>query len=126
MAKTKNMAFCANATATCSNCKSTYILDMAQESIVLDICGNCHPVYTGQEVLVDVDGRIERFNKKASKVVAYTSKKAKKAKARKVKQNLVDLSPKESKTDTQQVDAKPETSNQPQETQETQKPTESN
>lgn len=118
MAKSIKIAFCANAIATCSNCKSTYTLDMAQESIVLDICGNCHPVYTGQEVLVDVDGRIERFNKKASKVIAYTSKKAKKAKARKTKQSLVDLSSKESKIDAQQSKSKLEAEGQSQKIQE--------
>lgn len=30
----------------------------------VDICSNCHPLYTGKEKLVDTEGRIDRFKKK--------------------------------------------------------------
>ena len=32
--------------------------------IRLDICGACHPFFTGQERLVDTAGRVERFRKR--------------------------------------------------------------
>lgn len=33
----------------------------------LDICSACHPFFTGQQKLVDTEGRVERFRKKYSK-----------------------------------------------------------
>ncbi|PCI25238.1 MAG: 50S ribosomal protein L31 [SAR324 cluster bacterium] len=38
--------------------------------IKLDVCSNCHPIYTGKEKLMDTAGRIERFKKKYQKVEA--------------------------------------------------------
>jgi len=32
--------------------------------IGVEICGVCHPFYTGQQKFVDTAGRIERFQKK--------------------------------------------------------------
>ena len=32
--------------------------------IVTEICSQCHPVFTGQQKLIDTAGRIERFRKK--------------------------------------------------------------
>ena len=33
-------------------------------SVKLEICSQCHPLYTGKEKMVDTAGRIERFKKK--------------------------------------------------------------
>lgn len=30
----------------------------------IEICSNCHPLYTGKEKLVDTEGRIDRFKNK--------------------------------------------------------------
>ena len=38
-------------------------------NITVEICNNCHPFYTGQQKILDAEGRIERFNKR------YESKK---------------------------------------------------
>ncbi len=51
-------------TATCScgnviKTKSTRGSDMH-----LDVCGACHPFYTGKQKVVDTAGRIDRFNKR--------------------------------------------------------------
>ena len=35
--------------------------------VKLEICSQCHPMYTGKEKLVDTEGRIERFRKKYNK-----------------------------------------------------------
>ena len=34
------------------------------ESIRVDICSACHPFYTGKQKLLDMAGRVEKFNKK--------------------------------------------------------------
>ena len=33
----------------------------------VEICSNCHPFYTGKQKLVDTGGRVDRFNRRASK-----------------------------------------------------------
>jgi large subunit ribosomal protein L31 len=32
--------------------------------ISVDVCGACHPFYTGKQRLVDTAGRIDRFRRK--------------------------------------------------------------
>ena len=34
------------------------------ENITVEICSNCHPFYTGQQKILDSEGRVERFNKR--------------------------------------------------------------
>lgn len=78
------------ATAKCTNCESVYTLGMTVEHIEVEICGNCHPFYTGQETLIDTAGRIEKFQARLAKSAEQTAKK-KKTKARKSIQTLADL-----------------------------------
>lgn len=33
----------------------------------VEICSSCHPFYTGQQKIVDTEGRVERFNRKYGK-----------------------------------------------------------
>jgi len=35
--------------------------------IRVEICSNCHPFFTGRQKLVDTEGRVDRFQKKAAK-----------------------------------------------------------
>lgn len=35
-----------------------------QENITVEICNNCHPFYTGNQKIVDTEGRIEKFKKR--------------------------------------------------------------
>ena len=35
-----------------------------RKDIKVEICGNCHPFYTGKQKLIDTGGRVDRFNKK--------------------------------------------------------------
>ena len=39
------------------------------ENITVEICNNCHPFYTGNQRIMDTEGRVERFKKR------YESKK---------------------------------------------------
>ena len=34
------------------------------DNITVEICSNCHPFYTGQQKILDSEGRVERFNKR--------------------------------------------------------------
>ncbi|MBT0727740.1 50S ribosomal protein L31 [Rosenbergiella australiborealis] len=37
-----------------------------RQPLNLDVCGNCHPFYTGKQRVVDTGGRVDRFNKRFS------------------------------------------------------------
>jgi len=45
----------------------TEILSTKGEEVLVDICSNCHPFYTGKQRFVDTAGRIDRFRKKYAK-----------------------------------------------------------
>ncbi len=34
------------------------------EDLTVEICNNCHPFYTGNQKIVDTEGRIEKFKKR--------------------------------------------------------------
>ena len=34
------------------------------DNITVEICNKCHPFYTGQQKILDSEGRVERFNKR--------------------------------------------------------------
>jgi hypothetical protein len=38
-----------------------------QENIKVEICANCHPMWTGKHKLMDTEGRVERFMNKYKK-----------------------------------------------------------
>lgn len=73
-------------TVTCA-CGYTFKTRSTKPEIRLDICGNCHPYFTGKQKFVDTAGRIERFIKKYGEkfVPAARQKKVKKEKVEKVK-----------------------------------------
>lgn len=68
-----------NATVSCA-CGNTFTVGAAKDKIQIEICGKCHPFYTGEMRFVDTMGRVERFQTKQKKAVTsgYISKKKKK------------------------------------------------
>jgi len=36
----------------------------SKQEMSVEICSKCHPFYTGQQKLMDTEGRVERFNRK--------------------------------------------------------------
>ena len=34
------------------------------DDITVEICSNCHPYFTGQQKILDSEGRVERFKKR--------------------------------------------------------------
>ena len=53
-------------TITCS-CGARYQTRSIKPSIHIEICSNCHPVFTGKEKLMDTAGRVEKFRRKYEK-----------------------------------------------------------
>lgn len=52
-------------TVTCA-CGETFVSGTTDKTDALrvDICGKCHPFYTGKQKMIDTGGRIDRFNKR--------------------------------------------------------------
>lgn len=50
---------------TCA-CGTIYETMSIKPDIRVEICSNCHPLFTGKEKFVDTAGRIDRFKKKYS------------------------------------------------------------
>lgn len=48
-------------TCTCGNVVETR---STQKDLKIEICSSCHPFYTGQQKIVDTEGRVEKFKKK--------------------------------------------------------------
>ncbi len=61
-------------TKTVCACGATYDFGGTKEDIHIEICANCHPIYTGNEKVLDTAGRVEKFRARKE---AGTTKKAK-------------------------------------------------
>jgi large subunit ribosomal protein L31 len=70
-------------------CGNTFVTKSTLSEINLEVCGACHPVYTGKQKVVDSTGRVDRFKKQLEKkkddVLSKKAKKEKKSLARKEK-----------------------------------------
>lgn len=65
------------ATCSCGNVIKTH--STVGHDLNLDVCGKCHPFFTGKQRVVDTGGRVERFNKRFSipwQQISYRQKKA--------------------------------------------------
>jgi large subunit ribosomal protein L31 len=62
-------------------CSCGHIVETAstQPEIHVEICSACHPFYTGKQKIVDVAGRVERFNRRYGKKKAGEDKAAESA-----------------------------------------------
>lgn len=52
--------------ATCA-CGNSFTTRSTSTELAVDVCGACHPFYTGKQRLVDTQGRVDRFRKKYAK-----------------------------------------------------------
>jgi large subunit ribosomal protein L31 len=48
-------------------CGHTFETLSTKEKISVEICGKCHPIFTGREKLMDTGGRVEKFERKYRK-----------------------------------------------------------
>jgi large subunit ribosomal protein L31 len=66
---------------TCA-CGAVFAVGSTKPELKVEICGNCHPFYTGAEKIVDTAGRVERFKSKMAKKSAAPRVKKMKTKAK--------------------------------------------
>jgi large subunit ribosomal protein L31 len=51
-------------------CGNEFVVGSTKKEIEVEICGDCHPFFTGREKLIDAAGRIEKFKTRAAKAKA--------------------------------------------------------
>ena len=42
-------------------CGETFITHSTKPEIKVEVCSSCHPFYTGQQKMIDSEGRVDRF-----------------------------------------------------------------
>ena len=63
------------------SCGSEFVTHSTKRELRVDICGACHPFYTGTQKILDTAGRIETFTKKFGSGAYASLAKKKKAPA---------------------------------------------
>ncbi len=56
-------------------CGNSFTVGATKNEIKVEICSKCHPFFTGEEKMLDVAGRLERFNTRRAKVMPKSVKK---------------------------------------------------
>ena len=51
------------AVVTCS-CGHTYTTGSTKPELHVEICNQCHPFYTGEQRIVDTEGRVDRLKRR--------------------------------------------------------------
>lgn len=57
-------AFHQDAKIVCASCGTEWSIGSTSANLRIDICSNCHPFYTGEQRIVDTEGRVEGFLRK--------------------------------------------------------------
>ena len=63
-------------TAKCA-CGETFEVGSTSDTIRVDICSACHPLFTGKQKLLDIEGRVNKFQKKYATAKKPSTKKKK-------------------------------------------------
>lgn len=52
-----------NAEVICS-CGNTFVVGSTKPSLRVEICSKCHPFFTGEQRIIDTEGRVERMKRR--------------------------------------------------------------
>ncbi|MQF65050.1 50S ribosomal protein L31 [SAR202 cluster bacterium AC-409-J13_OGT_754m] len=55
--------FYTDARVICS-CGNIFITGSTKQELRVELCGKCHPFYTGEQRIVDTEGRVERLRRR--------------------------------------------------------------
>ena len=61
-------------------CGNQFTVGSTKEKLEIEVCGACHPFFTGKEKLLDIAGRVEKFKARAAKAKKSSFAKASKDK----------------------------------------------
>ncbi|MFA6587566.1 MAG: 50S ribosomal protein L31 [Patescibacteria group bacterium] len=51
-------------------CGHSFTTGSTQKELHVEVCSNCHPLFTGKQKVVDTQGRVERFKRLKEKSTA--------------------------------------------------------
>ncbi len=51
------------AQVTCA-CGNTFTIGATRPTIKVEVCGVCHPFFTGEQRIIDTEGRVERLRRR--------------------------------------------------------------
>jgi large subunit ribosomal protein L31 len=54
----------------CPSCGTTFLTGSTLPKINVEVCSNCHPLFTGQQKFLDSAGRVEKFNQRLAQARA--------------------------------------------------------
>lgn len=66
---------------TCA-CGESWTTGSTLPEIKVDICSNCHPLFTGEQRIVDTEGQVDRFYKRLEARQQYVAEKEERSAAR--------------------------------------------
>ncbi len=52
-----------DAVVTCS-CGNTFTTGSTKKDLKVEVCSKCHPFFTGEQRIVDTEGRVDRLKKR--------------------------------------------------------------
>lgn len=62
------------ASISCANCGHEFKVGSTQEKLRIEICSHCHPFFTGKKVLIDTEGRVDKFRQKLAHATGRVKK----------------------------------------------------
>lgn len=60
----------------CLACGNTFTTGSTRPQLSVDVCSNCHPFYTGEQRIVDTEGRVDRFYKRLETRTSFIQEQA--------------------------------------------------
>jgi large subunit ribosomal protein L31 len=81
MRKDIHPTFYADAVVICA-CGNTWTTGSTKKELRTDICSKCHPLFTGEQRIVDTEGQVDRFYKRLQARQEYLSEKEARATSR--------------------------------------------
>ena len=53
-----------DAQVPCGSCGTTFTVGSAKPSLRVEICSKCDPYFTGEQRIIDTEGRVERMKRR--------------------------------------------------------------
>ncbi len=48
----------------CASCGTVFTVGSTKPELRVDVCNNCHPFFTGKQMILDTAGQVERFQRR--------------------------------------------------------------
>ena len=66
-------------------CGAVFEVGSTKQELLVEICSNCHPFFTGKEKLIDTAGKVEKFKARRAKAAESPNRRTKEEEKPRVK-----------------------------------------